>query len=268
MKKILDDIVLNKRLEVEIRKPLYPVEQFEHSPFFYRQPLSMADFILNDANNGIVAEFKRRSPSKGLINGTAEPGQVTSQYTKHGAAALSVLTDQDYFAGSDNDLRLVAENRTIPLLRKDFTVDSYQILEARALGADAILLIAAILSKNEVRDLSRLARSLGMEVLLELHGEEEFDKIDTDIQLIGINNRNLQSFEVSIEHSIRLAEKLPADKVRIAESGIHSAETLVELRNNGFDGCLIGERFMREAEPGEAVRLFNEQVSELKKRPL
>jgi indole-3-glycerol phosphate synthase len=264
MKKILDEIVLTKRMEVEICKSLYPAADFEHSDFFYRRPLSLSASILDPEKSGIIAEFKRRSPSKGVINDQAEVREVTEAYSLYGASGLSVLTDQDYFGGSDEDLKAVSAQRTIPVLRKDFTVDSYQVLEARAIGADAILLIAAILDKKEIRNLSKLAFSIGLEVLLEIHAEDELDKIDPEISLIGINNRNLQSFEVSLEHSIRLAGKLPPGAVKIAESGIHSPETLIELQRNGFDGFLIGEHFMRTENPGETFRKFTDQVKALR----
>lgn len=266
MKKILDNIVLTKRMEVEIRKSLCHPNELEQTEFFYRQPLSLSASLLDPQKTSIIAEFKRRSPSKGIINDKVSVMDVTGDYSMNGASGISVLTDHDYFGGSDDDLKAVAAKRSTPLLRKDFTIDPYQVLEARAIGADAILLIAAILDKKQIRDLSKLAFSLGLEVLLELHAEEELDKVDPDIQLIGINNRNLQSFEVSLEHSIRLADKLPEGVVKIAESGIHSPETLIELGKNGFDGFLIGEYFMRTENPGKTFSAFCSDVKALKQK--
>ncbi|MBX7203210.1 MAG: indole-3-glycerol phosphate synthase TrpC [Bacteroidia bacterium] len=261
MKKILDDIVLNKRLEIEIRRNVYPIKDFEFSPFFYRTPLSLNASVLEPGKSGIIAEFKRRSPSKGIINDKADVVEVTKAYSDSGASGISVLTDHDYFGGADEDLKAVATNRTSPLLRKEFILDPYQVLEARAIGADAILLIAAILSKKEIHDLGKLARSLGMEVLLELHAEDELEKISPDDSLFGINNRNLQSFEVSLEHSMRLADKLPAHCTKIAESGIDSPETALQLKKEGFHGFLIGEYFMRQQNPGEAFKNFALQLN-------
>ena len=260
MKKILDEIVLVKKAEVEKRKIAVPEKELIHRPLFRREVTSLADSILHPEKTGIIAEFKRRSPSKGIINGDASVVETTMGYEKYGASGVSVLTDTPYFGGTDEDLISARNKISIPLLRKDFVVDPYQVSEARSLGADVILLIAAVLTKQEIHELTSVAHDLGMEVLLELHAEEEFEKIPSTIRLVGINNRNLQSFDVSVSHSIDLASKLPASCIKIAESGIDSPETLIELKKNGFDGFLIGERFMKETDPASAFKRFTESV--------
>jgi len=212
-------------------------------------------FLQDQSRTGIIAEFKRRSPSKGIINEKADVVEVTNAYTFNGASCLSVLTDEKYFGGSNEDL-LKARVNEIPILRKDFIVDEYQILEAKSIGADLILLIAACLSPAEVRNLASFAKNIGLQVLLELHTEEELDHICDDTEIIGVNNRNLKTFKVDIERSLRMAEKIPADKIKIAESGISTANDIVIFRQNGFDGFLIGEKFMKEENPGLAFKNF------------
>lgn len=263
MKKILDEIVIHKRAEVAKRKELLSLDQIQKSPFFGRTTFSLAASLTSHGKTGIIAEFKRQSPSKGIIHANAAVDRIPSGYADHGACGVSVLTDIDYFGGSDQDFSIARNSISIPLLRKDFTVDAWQIYESKMLGADVILLIAAILTAEEIKEFSKIATDLGMEVLLELHGEDEFQKIPPGVRLIGINNRNLQSFEVSVAHSIALASKLPDSAIKIAESGIDSPETLMELKQNGFDGFLIGERFMKESDPVSAFMKFNEAVKNL-----
>lgn len=252
---ILDKIIAYKRTEVAARKATTSVAGLEKSPAFTRPVLSLKQSLLDDTKTGIIAEFKRQSPSKGIINGQADVVAVTSAYTRFGASGLSVLTDTEFFGGSTEDV-LQARVNQIPILRKEFIVEEYQIVEARAMGADAILLIAACLTPADVKRLATFAQSLQLEVLLELHDEEELQHICDETVLVGINNRNLKTFEVDIQRSLAMAQRIPAGKVKIAESGISSVENIRLFRDNGFRGFLIGENFMKEADPARAFEQF------------
>ncbi|MEJ8843792.1 indole-3-glycerol phosphate synthase TrpC [Lacibacter sp. H375] len=256
---ILDKIIVQKRIEVEERKAKVSVIELQQQPLYARPVLSLKQFLLDDTKTGIIAEFKRQSPSKGVINGKADVVEVTTAYTNNGASCLSVLTDEQFFGGSTNDL-LKARVNEIPILRKDFIVDEYQITEAKAMGADVILLIAACLTSAEVKRLAIFAKSLGLEVLLELHAEEELEHICEETEIVGINNRNLKTFEVDIERSLRMAKQIPADKIKVAESGISSVENILLFKANGFRGFLIGENFMKEENPGKAFEQFTQQL--------
>jgi len=256
---ILDDIISFKRQEVEKSKKDVGLDELEKREFFSREIISLKQSLLDEARTGIIAEFKRRSPSKGIINNAADVNKVTTAYVQGGASALSILTDEYFFGGSESDL-LRARIHEIPILRKDFIVDKYQLVESRAMGADVILLIAACLSPKEVRDLAAFAKELELEVLLELHGENELAHVCDEIDLVGINNRNLKTFEVDIERSLAMANKIPAGKIRIAESGISKIENIKLFREHGFKGFLMGEHFMKQADPGRA---FEEFVSKL-----
>jgi len=256
---ILDDIISFKRQEVEKRKKDVGLDELEKREFFSREIISLKQSLLDEARTGIIAEFKRRSPSKGIINNAADVNKVTTAYVQGGASALSILTDEYFFGGSESDL-LRARIHEIPILRKDFIVDKYQLVESRAMGADVILLIAACLSPKEVRDLAAFAKELELEVLLELHGENELAHVCDEIDLVGINNRNLKTFEVDIERSLAMVDKIPAGKIRIAESGISKIENIKLFREHGFKGFLMGEHFMKQADPGRA---FEEFVSKL-----
>jgi indole-3-glycerol phosphate synthase len=260
---ILDKIVEYKRKEVEERKSLYPVKLLEQSIYFGTQPVSMKKYIQRDTLTGIIAEFKRKSPSKGVINAYAPVERTTIGYMQAGASALSVLTDKPSFGGSNEDLTLARKYNFCPIIRKDFTIDEYQIIEAKSIGADAILLIAAILTPEDAEQLCSFAHSLGMEVLLEVHDEAEL-KMHREVgaDLIGVNNRNLKTFEVSIDTSKRLASLIPDSVVKVSESGISDPRTIVELRKYGYEGFLMGENFMKHSHPEKAAREF---VRELKK---
>lgn len=223
--------------------------------------LSLKQFLLDENRTGIIAEFKRRSPSKGSINEQADVVEVTTAYTNNGASALSVLTDEMFFGGSTNDL-LKARVNEIPILRKDFMIDEYQIEEARAMGADVILLIAACLTPAEVQRLAAYAKELGLEVLLELHAEEELEHICEETEIVGINNRDLKTFKVDIERSLRMAQQIPDDKIKVAESGISSVENIVLFKQNGFKGFLIGENFMKAPNPAIAFAEFVQQLKQ------
>jgi indole-3-glycerol phosphate synthase len=257
---ILDKIIEHKRQEVAERKEQVPVQELERQALYKRPVLSLRQFLLDETRTGIIAEFKRKSPSKGIINDKADVVAVTSAYAQNGASGLSVLTDEQFFGGSTGDL-IKARVNEVPILRKDFMIDEYQITEARAMGADVILLIAACLTPAEVKRLAAFATSLQLEVLLELHGEEELDHICDDTKLVGINNRNLKTFEVNIERSLKMAERIPADKIKIAESGISSVANIRLFKQHGFRGFLIGENFMKETEPGVAFHKFIAQLT-------
>jgi indole-3-glycerol phosphate synthase len=258
---ILDNIIAYKRGEVAGRKVAVPVSALEKSSFFYRPCLSLKAALRDTGSTGIIAEFKRRSPSRGVINDRAAVVEVTRGYTAAGAVCLSVLTDQHFFGGSDADL-VTARVNEIPILRKEFIIEEYQIVEARAIGADVILLIAACLKPMEVRRLAAFARGLGLEVLLEIHGEEELDHICDETALVGVNNRDLKTFTVDIERSIRLSRRIPVGKPLVAESGISQVETILRMKAAGFSGFLIGESFMKEADPAAAFRQFVKELQE------
>lgn len=257
---ILETIVEHKKAEVAQRRLQVSAAALEQSPLFARPVLSLKDFLLDTTKTGIIAEFKRRSPSKGVINGQADVVAVTTAYTAFGAAGLSVLTDEAFFGGSTADF-LQARVNEIPMLRKDFIIDQYQLIEAKAMGADVILLIAACLGVQQVRQLAQFAQGLGLGVLLELHAAEELDHICEETELVGINNRNLKTFEVNIEQSLLMAQKIPATKIKIAESGIGSVATIDLFRKNGFHGFLMGENFMKAADPGKAFAKFAEELN-------
>jgi indole-3-glycerol phosphate synthase len=259
MGNILENIVTYKRNETKKRLTELPEKMLEKQPGFNREILSMRKYLVDSEKNGIIAEFKRKSPSKGIINDQASVEKVTAAYTRHGAAMISVLTDFPSFGGLTDDL-IRARFNALPILRKDFVLDPYQVLESRAMGADAILLIAACLQPAEVYNLAGLAHQLGLEVLLEIHDEEELDHLCDAVDVVGINNRDLRTFTVDIQRSVRLAERLPYDKLRIAESGIRDIETLLKLKSAGFNGFLIGEQFMKTPDPAIAFASFADQL--------
>ncbi|GAB3915446.1 indole-3-glycerol phosphate synthase TrpC [Mucilaginibacter boryungensis] len=254
---ILDKIVVRKREEVAAAKQQTSIAQLEATEFFNRQPYSLRQFLLDPARTGIIAEFKRRSPSKGIINDKVTVEDVTTGYAAAGASAISVLTDTGFFMGKAADLIAARRVNSVPLLRKDFMIDEYQVLEAKAWGADIILLIAAILTPDEIQTLASLAKSLGLSVLLEVHNLEELQRsINPNVDAIGVNNRNLADFTVSVETSFKLAEHIPAEFLKVSESAISNTETIKQLKTAGFNGFLIGENFMRQENPGDAMREF------------
>ena len=256
---ILETIVAQKKKEVAARKQQVSIQELEKGEFFANQTLSLKSFLLDPDKTGIIAEYKRKSPSKGVINDRVSVEEVTTAYAKHGASGISVLTDTEFFGGTLDDL-LAATINEVPLLRKDFMVDEYQLVEAKAYGAEVILLIAACLTKQDVKTMAAVAKKLGMEVLLEIHNEAELDHICDEVDLVGVNNRNLKTFEVSIDTSLGLINKIPGEKPAVAESGISDADTIVTLRNAGFKGFLIGENFMKQASPSIAFADFVNQL--------
>lgn len=257
---ILDKIVARKHEEIAERKAVSPAVSLEQSTHFQRPVASLSEHLRQSTQYGIIAEFKRRSPSKGDIRADASAVAITMGYVQAGAAALSILTDEDFFGGQSADLTAARGVNSCPILRKDFIIDEYQVLEARAIGADAILLIAECLSKAQVRQLAQQAQRLGMEVLMEVHSAEQLDKLCPEIDVVGVNNRNLKDFSVSLATSLALAELIPIEMVKISESGIEDPNAIVELRRRGFRGFLIGEHFMRSPDPGEACRGLIERV--------
>ncbi|MGY8924159.1 MAG: indole-3-glycerol phosphate synthase TrpC [Flavobacteriales bacterium] len=256
MNSILDRIVTDKHTEVALRKQLIPIKQLEHSVLFEHQSPSLSTRLIN-STSGLITEHKRRSPSKDCINQNLNVQDVAKGYETAGACGMSVLTDMKYFGGSLEDLLNSRASCEIPLLRKEFIIDTYQIVEAKAYGADVILLIAAILSRDEIQAFSRLAQSLGMEVLLEIHNEDELQKsIMPSLNMIGVNNRNLKTFEVSLETSRTLSGLIPDEFVKISESGIRTVEDIKSLQPYGYKGFLIGESFMKTENPGAAAADF------------
>ncbi len=258
---ILEKIVEQKRKEVAERKSLYPVKLLEQSIFFGSPTVSLQKYILRKDLSGIIAEIKRKSPSKGAINQYVSIERTSIGYMQAGASALSVLTDKEFFGGSNEDLMIARKFNYCPILRKDFTIDEYQIIEAKSIGADAILLIAAILDSKQMKRLSTFARSLGLEVLLEVHTAEELHAhLFSEVDIIGVNNRDLKSFEVSIDVSKKLVGMIPKEVIKISESGISSIEAIHELRGAGFDGFLMGENFMKNSRPEIAAKEFIEKL--------
>lgn len=237
-----------------------PMQELQASQFFYRPCLSLKQSLQKKDSSGIIAEFKRRSPSKGVINAEADVVKVTEAYSTS-AAGISILTDKHFFGGSNSDL-IRARIHSIPILRKDFIVDEYQIAEAKSIGADVILLIAACLHPDEVKRLSSFAKSIGLEVLLEIHNDLELDHICDDCDIIGVNNRDLKTFIVDINQSVELALKIPAGKMKISESGINEPETIQLLKKHGYQGFLMGEYFMKSPDPAIAFASFIHRLKE------
>jgi indole-3-glycerol phosphate synthase len=263
---LLEQIMTRKREEVAERKLQTTPTELREQPLFNAPRRSLCFAIELPGSTGIIAEFKRRSPSKGaFVHELASPAVAVKDYDKFGAAGISVLTDGPFFGGCLQDLADTRAMTEAPLLRKDFIFDPYQLLEAKAYGADVILLIAAVLSPSQVQELAAEARELGLEVLLELHEESELQHVCSDARLVGVNNRNLKDFQVDLEHSVRLVAGIPGGSIKVAESGIRSVEDIHFLRKHGFEGFLIGERFMKEKDPGAAFASF---VGDLKKETL
>lgn len=257
---ILDEINKNKKLEVALAKAKVSIEQLMKYPAYNKVVPSLKEFLLNPDKSGIIAEHKRQSPSKGIINGNVKLEDVVLGYEKAGASAVSVLTDHQYFGGTLNDLKIAAQLLSIPILRKDFIIDEYQIHEAKAYGASIILLIAASLSAEETDRFAFLSHKLGMEVLFEIHNEDELKKISPHVDVVGVNNRNLKTFKVDIEQSVWLANKIPSHHLKISESGISEPKTVKMLKTHGYCGFLMGENFMKEADPGLACAIFANQI--------
>ncbi|MFN2457351.1 MAG: indole-3-glycerol phosphate synthase TrpC [Chitinophagaceae bacterium] len=257
---ILDEILNDKRKEVKQKKKFIPEKFLRNREIFLEECASLKYSLLEENATGIIAEFKRKSPSRGWINKDIDVMDVILDYEIYGASGVSILTDEIYFGGLVDDLidgRLLTD---LPILRKDFIIDEYQIIETKSWGADVILLIAACLTVKQVKQFSLKAHQIGLEVLLEIHNEFELGHICDSIDMVGVNNRNLKTFEINIETSFKLAEKIPEQFVKISESGISDVAAIHLLKQNGFKGFLIGEAFMQTQNPGEALGAFADEI--------
>ncbi len=259
---ILDKIIASKRLEVEEAKKVVSLAELRKHILYSASPLSLKKNLLAAESNGVIAEFKRRSPSKGMIHKNADVSKIVNGYKKAGVAGVSVLTDQNFFGAQKTDFS-IATSVAVPLLRKEFIIDEYQVEETKAMGACVMLLIAACLSKKEIQFLSALANNIGLEVLLELHGEEEIEKICDTVDFVGVNNRNLHTFEVDLKQTMHMGAMLSKDYLLIAESGITDPKSIAQFRDAGFKGFLIGEKFMKENEPAQACQNFIKRSQEI-----
>lgn len=262
---ILEKIIAHKKEEVQNRKNLYPVKLLEQSIYYETPVVSMKKYLNRPDKSGIIAEFKRKSPSKGAINPYATVEQVSIGYMQGGASGLSVLTDEHFFGGKNADLTEARKYNFCPILRKDFIIDEYQIVEAKSIGADTILLIAECLEKNRLQQLAKTAKNLGLEVLMEVHSQVQLDKLCDEVDIVGVNNRNLENFEVSLDTSLQLAALIPDRFTKISESGISDPKSIITLKEAGFKGFLIGETFMKTANPAKACLQFIQQVEGLEK---
>lgn len=260
---ILDKIVAYKQKEITMRRVSHPIKLLEQSIYFDRQVLSLKAQLMDKEKSGIIAEFKRRSPSKGPINGNVSIKETSRGYIHGGACALSVLTDNEFFSGSREDLVLARQNNNVPILRKDFIIDEYQLWETRAMGADVVLLIATILHPKKLARLAACASGLGLEVLMEVHNKEELKSLNSHIDIIGVNNRNLRTFLTDTNLSLSLLPFIPSGFAKISESGISKPAIAVQLKKAGFDGFLIGEQFMKHRYPEQACADF---ISNFKKQ--
>ena len=262
MVNILEKITNHKREEVEEKKRLLPISVLEQSMYFTRAVNSLKQ-NLQQNTFGIIAEFKKKSPSKGIIHENPDVEEIISKYVKAGAVGCSVLTDEKFFGGSSADLIHARQKVEAPILRKDFIVDEYQLIEAKSMGADVILLIAECLTKEELFQLAKTAKGLGLEILMEIHSEKQLEKLNDYVDIVGVNNRDLETFSVNIHTSLDLADKIPNDFVKISESGISNAMSVVRINQAGYKGFLIGEHFMKTEDPGLACKVFIEEVKSL-----
>lgn len=251
---ILDQIIARKKEEISLSKSQVSLKDLKNSAFFERKTFSLKDTLVQ--KSGIIAEFKRKSPSKGIMNNQSDVLEVAKTYEKCGASGISILTDSDFFGGNFDDILKIRNEIQRPILRKDFMIDEYQFYEAKSIGADVVLLIAACLSPVQVQEFTELSHELGLEVLLEIHTEEELKCFNKNIDLVGINNRNLQDFKVDLQHSVDLKNLLPAGTLSVAESGIYSVQDYQFLKSKGFDGFLMGEYFMKNENPGQKFEEF------------
>ena len=258
--KILDKIVYDKKSEIENLSKIVSISDLENQKDFTKQSKSLKESI-KKSKSGIICEFKRKSPSNEKINYKSNVSDVINGYEKAGAVGVSILTNKKYFDGSISDINEAKKSINIPILRKEFIISEYQIVESKSIGADAILLIASILNKEDIKNYSSLAKSLGLEVLLEIHSIDELNKIsNTDVDIIGINNRNLDTLDIDIKNSIDMFEKIPNEFIKISESGISKVESIIRLIKVGYDGFLIGENFMKTSKPEESAYNFIKKV--------
>jgi len=260
---ILDKIIQHKQKEVEQRKELYPIRLLENSIYFSAKTVSLKKYLQRNDKVGIIAEIKRKSPSKGIINKYIDVERVSIGYMQAGANALSILTDEEFFGGKSSDLTTARKFNYCPILRKDFIIDEYQIIESKSIGADAILLLANVLSEKQIIQFTNTAHELGLEVLLELRDEDELNKYNDSIDVVGINNRNLKTMEINLEQSFKFASLLPKNAVKVSESGIQKATDIIGLKEEGFQGFLMGEFFMKHSRPEDACTQFIKEVQHL-----
>lgn len=260
---ILAKIVAHKIKEVAKRKSCYPIHLLEQSNAFQNTSISFKKYILDKNKNGIIAEFKKKSPSQGFINSHANIENITKGYVNAGASALSVLTDLEFFGGKNGDVIEARKHNSCPILRKDFVIDEYQLIEAKSIGADVILLIAECLEKQQLKQLAETAKNLGLEVLMEVHSSEQLDKLNPFVDAVGVNNRNLKTFDVSIENSLKLIHEIPDTVIKISESGLSKASSVVKLKEVGFQGFLVGTHFMHTDDPAKACADFINEINEL-----
>lgn len=261
---ILDKIIAQKKEDIAFTKTMTTIKKLEQSIYYENPVVSLTAYLQRQDKTGIIAEIKRASPSTGMMQELIHVEKLSIAYMQAGAAALSVLTEQRFFGGSLNDLMIARDNNYCPILQKDFIIDEYQIIEAKSYGADCILLIAACLEPAHCKALATFAQSLGLEVLLEVHNAQEIHShLSTAVNLVGVNNRNLQSFETDIENSIKLADKIPNDFVKISESGITNAKEIVQLKSIGFSGFLIGGHFMKSNNPAQTCKELIDNIQKL-----
>jgi indole-3-glycerol phosphate synthase len=257
---LLDNIIEHKKRELSARMEKTSLEDLKKMPGYVRKTLSLTRALLDPERTGIIAEFKRKSPSRGVLNQQATLEEVTTGYFRAGASALSILTDSEFFGGAMEDLVRAREINPVPILRKDFILHEYQVIESKALGADVILLIAAVLDKDKIRQLAALARSVQLEVILEVHDASELKMLNEYVTIVGVNNRDLRDFSVDTARSVKLAPDIPDEFLSISESGIHSPQVIRQLRACGYHGFLIGERFMQQSDPATAFSEFVKQL--------
>ncbi len=261
---ILEKILAQKHKEVSERKSLYPIKLLERSTFFESPTVSFKKYLLREDKLGIIAEFKRKSPFKGMINKYADVERTSIGYMQAGASALSVLTDSEFFGGKNEDLTTARKFNYCPILRKDFIIDEYQIVEAKSIGADVVLLLANVLSVSQIKQFAQFAKSLGLEVLLEIRDKEELQSVNEFVDAVGVNNRNLKDFSVNTSQSFDLANLIPSEFVKVSESGIDSVKTIIDLKDAGFRGFLMGEAFMKNSRPEIACANFIKEVNTLR----
>ena len=260
--KILDQIIVTKKKEVELLKKKFSYKDFEETEFFTSKTRSLKEKLCTD-HFGVIAEIKRKSPSAGVINKDLDVVQQGKIYESNGAAAISCLTDYFYFGGSNADLGLLKAATTIPILRKEFIIDEIQLFESKAIGADVILLIAEILTKEQALHLTIMAQSLGMEVIMECHSYNELKKVNDLVDVIGVNNRDLQAQKTTIQTSFDLYNFIPEGKLCISESGIRSKADLIKLSEKGYHGALIGEHILSNSNPAETLASLQFRPSQL-----
>lgn len=258
---ILEKIIEHKRIEIAQREALYPVELLKQSNYYKSPTVSLSAYLQRTDKSGIIAEFKKQSPSAGVINKYLSVEKTSIGYMQAGASALSILTDKTFFGGSSEDLSIARRYNFCPILRKDFIINTYQITEAKSIGADAILLIAAVLTKEDIIQLTDFAHQLELEVLLELHHPDELSKIYEKVNVVGINNRDLNTMKIDIQQSFLMADLLPKNMIKISESGIENPQTIADLKKVGYQGFLIGSHFIKQPQPHLACKEFINQLS-------